>query len=375
MLRSIKRPTRVSSPCRRRTDDSCAYWSPTRGAKSVLEIGAASGYSGIWLGLGARESGGRVVAIEYDPRRAKEAAANIRAAGLDDVVEVVHGDAFAEIPRLPGTFDLVFLDAWKPDYKKFFDLVFPRLDAGRRLRGAQRRQQEERDGAVSPDYSDAPPALHDDRLALARRHVGVVQDEVKPVHIIGVPLDLGAGRRGVDMGPSAFRIAGIGDQIAALGRTVVDKGDLPAPIPETQRPADARKKYVREIAQVCQRLRDSALKSLDAGALPLVLGGDHSLAAGSVAASAEWVRRSASLPLGLIWVDAHGDMNTPETTTSGNVHGMPLAALLGHEPRSWRQSALSPSVHTGAHGAPGRPQSRRAGEGAHPRGRACTSSR
>jgi predicted O-methyltransferase YrrM len=102
----------------------------TRGAKSILEIGAASGYSGIWLGLGARESGGRVVAIEYDPKRAKEAAANVKRAGLDDVVRVVHGDAFAEIPKLQGTFDFVFLDAWKPDYKKFFDMVFPRLTAG-----------------------------------------------------------------------------------------------------------------------------------------------------------------------------------------------------------------------------------------------------
>ena len=101
-----------------------------RGAKSILEIGAASGYSGIWLGLGARESGGRVVAIEYDPARAVEAAANIRRAGLDDVVRVVHGDAFKEIPKLPGTFDFVFLDAWKPDYKKFFDMVFPRLTPG-----------------------------------------------------------------------------------------------------------------------------------------------------------------------------------------------------------------------------------------------------
>lgn len=101
-----------------------------RGAKSVLEIGAASGYSAIWLGLGARETGGRVVAIEYDPRRAREAVANVARAGLDDVVRVVHGDAFAEIPKLRGTFDFVFLDAWKPDYKKFFDLVFPRLAAG-----------------------------------------------------------------------------------------------------------------------------------------------------------------------------------------------------------------------------------------------------
>ncbi len=102
----------------------------TRGAKSILEIGAASGYSGIWLGLGARETGGRVVAIEYDPQRAKEAAANIKAAGLNDVVQVIHGDAFKEIPKLTGTFDFVFLDAWKPDYKKFFDMVYPRLNPG-----------------------------------------------------------------------------------------------------------------------------------------------------------------------------------------------------------------------------------------------------
>jgi caffeoyl-CoA O-methyltransferase len=102
----------------------------TRNAKSVLEIGAASGYSGIWLGLGARESRGRVVSIEYDPQRAKEAAANIQKAGLTDVVRVVSGDAFAEIPKLQGTFDVVFLDAWKPDYKRFFDLVYPRLDPG-----------------------------------------------------------------------------------------------------------------------------------------------------------------------------------------------------------------------------------------------------
>jgi len=102
----------------------------TRGAKSILEIGAASGYSGIWLGLGARETGGKVVAIEYDPVRAKEAAANISRAGLTDVVRVVHGDAFKEIPKLQGTFDVVFLDAWKPDYKKFFDIVYPRLNPG-----------------------------------------------------------------------------------------------------------------------------------------------------------------------------------------------------------------------------------------------------
>jgi caffeoyl-CoA O-methyltransferase len=102
----------------------------TRGAKSIVEIGAASGYSGIWLGLGARESGGKVVSIEYDAQRAKEAAQNIARAGLADVVRVVQGDAFKEIPKLQGTFDFVFLDAWKPDYQKFFDLVFPRMTPG-----------------------------------------------------------------------------------------------------------------------------------------------------------------------------------------------------------------------------------------------------
>ena len=100
------------------------------GARSILEIGAASGYSGIWLGLGARESGGTVIAIEYDAGRAREAAENIRRAGLSDVVTVVQGDAFAEIPPLSRSFDFVFLDAWKPDYQKFFDLVYPRLDPG-----------------------------------------------------------------------------------------------------------------------------------------------------------------------------------------------------------------------------------------------------
>lgn len=101
-----------------------------RGAKSILEIGGASGYSAIWLGLGARESGGRVVSIEYDPDRAKESAENIERAGLGDVVFPVRGDAFVEIPKLSGTFDVVFLDAWKPDYVKFFELVYPRLEPG-----------------------------------------------------------------------------------------------------------------------------------------------------------------------------------------------------------------------------------------------------
>jgi arginase len=154
---------------------------------------------------------------------------------------------------------------------------------------------------------------------------------VVPIHIIGVPLDLGGGRRGVDMGPSALRIAALDERLQELGYRVLDKGDLAVPIPETQQPGDERKKYVRDIARVCTTLYEAALASLEAGALPLVLGGDHSLAVGSVAASAEMARRG-DRPLGLIWVDAHGDMNTPASSTSGNVHGMPLAALLGPEP-------------------------------------------
>jgi caffeoyl-CoA O-methyltransferase len=99
------------------------------GTKRALEIGGASGYSAIWMGLGLRKTGGRLVTIEYDPVRAKELVANIRRAGLADIVEVRTGDAFQQIPKITGTFDFVFLDAWKKDYKRFFDLVYPRLDA------------------------------------------------------------------------------------------------------------------------------------------------------------------------------------------------------------------------------------------------------
>ena len=155
--------------------------------------------------------------------------------------------------------------------------------------------------------------------------------ERRLAHVIGVPLDLGGGRRGVDMGPSAVRIAGLGERLSAMGLRVVDRGDLDSPIPETRVPRDARKKYIREIARVCQRLYTLVRQAHDEGAFPVVLGGDHSLAAGSVGASADHAA-AAGRDLGLIWVDAHGDMNTPTTTRSGNVHGMPLAALLGAEP-------------------------------------------
>lgn len=154
---------------------------------------------------------------------------------------------------------------------------------------------------------------------------------MQPIHLIGVPLDLGGNRRGTDMGPSAFRIAGIREQLSRLGRTVVDKGDIPSPIPEAKGAGDQTKKYVRDIARVCQKLFQFSMASLEEGAVPIALGGDHSLGAGSVAAAAAFLRKRGK-KLGLIWVDAHGDMNTPETSGSGNVHGMPLAALLGAEP-------------------------------------------
>lgn len=102
----------------------------TTGAKRVLEIGGASGYSAIWIGLGLRATGGRLTTIEYDAARAQELADNVRRAGLADIVTVISGDAFKEIPKIEGTFDLVFLDAWKKDYKPFFEMVFPRIDAG-----------------------------------------------------------------------------------------------------------------------------------------------------------------------------------------------------------------------------------------------------
>ena len=102
----------------------------TRGTKRALEIGGASGYSGIWIGQGLRQTGGRLISIEYDPLRAKEAADNIAHAGLSDIVQVIHGDAFVEIPKLTGTFDMIFLDAWKKDYRRFFEVTFPSLDAG-----------------------------------------------------------------------------------------------------------------------------------------------------------------------------------------------------------------------------------------------------
>jgi arginase len=174
-----------------------------------------------------------------------------------------------------------------------------------------------------------------------------VSTAVRPVHIIGVPLDLGGGRRGVDMGPSAFRIAGLGERLVRLGCPITDHGDLPVPIPETRHEGDTQKRYIDDIATVCTALYETAKHSLETGALPLVLGGDHSVAAGSVAATSAWAHSRDGRP-GLIWIDAHGDMNTPLSSTSGNVHGMPLAALLGPEPSELSMiGGISPKVDPG----------------------------
>ena len=153
----------------------------------------------------------------------------------------------------------------------------------------------------------------------------------KNVEIIGVPMDLGAGRRGVDMGPSAFRIARIVERIEALGCNVQELGDIEVPIPEMLTAGEDKARYLDEIASVCTALFSRVSASLESSCLPIVLGGDHSLSVGSVAGSAG-AARAAGRPLGVIWVDAHADMNTPGTTPSGNVHGMPLAACLGNGP-------------------------------------------
>jgi len=149
------------------------------------------------------------------------------------------------------------------------------------------------------------------------------------VTLIGVPLDLGAGRRGVDMGPSALRVADVHAKVAALGYDVTDSGDLPVKIQETQGPGDPRLKYLKEIVEVCGLLRDRVGEELVAGALPIVLGGDHSVAMGTLAGVSRHFRRREEMP-GLIWFDAHADANTAETSPSGNIHGMPFAVALGY---------------------------------------------
>jgi arginase len=148
------------------------------------------------------------------------------------------------------------------------------------------------------------------------------------VRIIGVPLDLGASRRGTDVGPSALRIAGLGAALRRIGYEVALEEDIPAPAMETRRSEDKHARYKPQILDVCTRLAKRVKEVMDADEFPLVLGGDHSIAMGTVAGTAAHFREKDQ-SLGLIWFDAHGDMNVPGSSPSGNIHGMPLAHLLG----------------------------------------------
>src|SRR5580693_1299201 len=149
------------------------------------------------------------------------------------------------------------------------------------------------------------------------------------VRIIGVPMDLGQSRRGVDMGPSALRGAGLQARIKQLGVNVEDIGNLEVKQPEEMQVGEKRAKYLQEIAETCKDLATTVEKSLGEGFLPLVLGGDHSIAAGVAAGVASHYRKDKK-EIGYLWLDAHGDMNTPDSSPSGNVHGMPLAAIMGY---------------------------------------------
>jgi arginase len=164
-----------------------------------------------------------------------------------------------------------------------------------------------------------------------RSHSGTQGAPTRRIKVIGVPLDMGASRRGVDMGPSAVRVAGLEARLEALGHQVTDGGNIRVEIAETRTSGDTSARYLAEIAETCTRTAEAVVKTLEEGMTPLVLGGDHSLAAGSVSGVAEFYRRKGE-KIGVLWIDAHSDINSPETSPSGNVHGMPLAALLGLGP-------------------------------------------
>jgi arginase len=151
------------------------------------------------------------------------------------------------------------------------------------------------------------------------------------VHLLGVPMDLGSGRRGVDMGPSAIRIAGLSERLRELGHKVVDEGDFSIKNLEALRVGDVHARYLAEIARASRLVCRKVERVMSLGDFPLVLGGDHSIAVGTVSAVAVHARRQRK-KVGVLWIDAHGDINTPETSPSGNIHGMPLASLLGDGP-------------------------------------------
>jgi arginase len=152
------------------------------------------------------------------------------------------------------------------------------------------------------------------------------------IAIVGAPLDLGAGRRGVDMGPSALRLAGLNSKLQGMGYEVEDLGNVSAALQESTPAGPENAKYVFQIAKSCAKLAGLVVTVVEGGKFPLVLGGDHSIAAGTVAGVAQALRQQGE-NIGLIWIDAHADMNTPESSPSGNVHGMPLACCLGYGPR------------------------------------------
>ena len=151
------------------------------------------------------------------------------------------------------------------------------------------------------------------------------------VHVLGVPMDLGSGRRGVDMGPSAIRIAGLEDRLRELGHQVVDEGDLVIKNMEELKVGDVHARYLAEIARAAKLAAGKVERIMGKGHFPLVLGGDHSISVGTVSGIAAFCRARRK-KLGLLWIDAHGDINTPETSPSGNIHGMPVASLLGEGP-------------------------------------------
>jgi arginase len=151
------------------------------------------------------------------------------------------------------------------------------------------------------------------------------------IAIIGAPLDLGQGRRGVDMGPSAMRVANLDARLRSLGYEVEDRGNIAVEQAEAWPEGDPHAKYLPQIAAACHALAAEVRGALDRGRMPLVLGGDHSVAIGTTAGVAEHFRQQGR-HMGLIWLDAHADMNTPETSPSGNVHGMPLACIVGMGP-------------------------------------------
>src|ERR1700733_5223544 len=153
----------------------------------------------------------------------------------------------------------------------------------------------------------------------------------RKIRVIGVPLDLGQSRRGVDMGPSAVRVAGLAARLAARGHVFEDAGNSSVAIAEQKKEGDPHAKYLKEITATCTKHAELVVKTLESGRVPLALGGDHSMAAGTVSGVGEFYRRQ-NQSVGLIWIDAHTDINTPESSPSGNVHGMPLAALLGLGP-------------------------------------------